>query len=204
MEDSVPETKGERCYWLAFANLKETGSPRWGSVGEAVGARTSTAIGLARKWATRPENRVDWPLKAGRRNEKRYRAGAEIYRKLREDPTCPMRFLGGKPAERSLYYFVKTEGPKPEDFIWPIPERVNNKGTVSGRVRLAGTDRMELGAQVYSRLRLNPHQTLDQLAEALGYSRNKINNDLALYVKAKRQDPEFLWPIPGRRKKSAA
>ncbi len=198
-------TTGEICYREAAANVKATSSPSWKKVAEKHGAKLSTAIGLARKWALSHNNRnpkdpVQWPLKAKRRNEARYKEGLRVYKALVNDPTRPTSSLGGRKAERALYYFVRTDGPKPKDFVWPIPGR--DKGAASGRARGGGIDRMELGEQVYETLTQTPDLTLREVASQLDVSRNKANNDLALYVRNKKANGGIQWPIPGRRSAS--
>lgn len=195
-------TKGESCYRAAQANIKKTASPDWKAVAEKHGMKSNAAIGLARKWAMshnsrHPDNQVPWPLKAKRRNEKRYSHGRRLYLELVGDPTRPIKSLGGRNAERALYYFVHTEGPKPDKFVWPIPGR--DKGAASGRARGQDINRLELGSQVYDLLAGDPSQTLREIAAKLDVSRNKANNDLALYVKTKKANGGILWPIPGRR-----
>ena len=199
---SSTRTKGESCYRAAASNVRRASSPDWKRVAEQHKIKHSTAIGLARKWALtnnerHPDKAVQWPLKAKQRNELRYREGQKLYEQIVDDPTVPIKSLGGRRAERALYYFVHTDGPKPDEFLWPIPGR--DKGAASGRARGGGINRLELGGQVYEALKGDPTRTLREVAETLDVSRNKANNDLALFVKVSKANGGIEWPIPGRR-----
>ena len=201
------KTMGEVYYRAAEANVRRTSSPAWKKVAEKHSTRPGTAIGLARKWALghnhkNPKTPVQWPLKARQRNQKRYKQGRRIYEALLNDPTKPISHLGGRTAERALYYFVNTDGPKPPAFQWPIPGR--DRGAASGRARGGDINRMEMGEDIYDALVENPAQTLQQVANHFNITRVKANNDLALFVRTRRANNDFIWPIPGRRNRSRA
>lgn len=201
----MSKDRGRAYYEKALDNYTTKGSPNWASIAAEVGLKTGSVINLARQWAQahnaeNPDNPVPWPVKIHRVNQPLYDKGKWVYEKLLEDPSLSLRKLGGQDINRALYYYVKVQKERQakgeiDNFVWPIPgRRKRTKKSAQPKSRL------EIGKEIYQRLSDNPLLTIQEIADDLGITRTKANNDLLLYVRRNKDKEGFVWPIPGRRR----